>query len=73
MKSVALVLILIFSGCATQYVTPKIPIPPEPAYVTVKAHEYQCMADEPKERLKIKVTQLKNYIEELKAILEPYQ
>lgn len=74
MKYAILALTLICSGCVTtEYVTPKISIPAEPAYAVVKADEYQCMLPDARERLKVKVTQLKNYIEELKAVLEPYQ
>lgn len=67
-------MILILAGCSTtQYVTPKIPLPAEPVYPTIKAAEYQCMAAESKQKLKTLIVQLNNAVDECRAVLEPYQ
>ena len=68
-----LMMILILVGCSTQYVTPKIPLPVEPVYPTLKAAEYQCMAEESKQKLKELVVKLNNAVDECRAVLEPYQ
>ena len=74
LKSLLLLGTILLSSCATtEFVTPKIPIPPEPDYVTFKYSELQCLPDDVKKRVVDKVLQLKGYNEELKSVLEPYQ
>jgi len=65
--------ILTCTSCATEYVTPKIPIPEEPLYPTVKAEEYQCMELDAKLRLQVLIVEKNNAIEECHAVLKPYQ
>lgn len=72
MKTLVLFVLLLLVGCSPRvvYITPELPLPPEPVLPTIEPVELECLSNEAYATLVQRDVRLREYVKVLRGIIK---